>query len=213
MVFFVVLISLTVQGWTIPALARRLRLQVPPAPTPTERFDLASAPAGGHAFFGYRLKADGPFIGRPADTLHLPGQARLLTVLRNGLALMPEAAGELAAGDTLYVLAHEADNAALGDLLAAPRAPTYLEKRQFYGDFVLRGDSLMASVAAQYGLPLPAEMKDMTLEAFLTRKLPGVPVVGDRVRLGKLEFVVRAIVDGRIRQVGLRIPTHLVDAP
>ncbi|KVW97130.1 potassium/proton antiporter [Thiobacillus denitrificans] len=211
--FFVVLISLTVQGWTIPALARRLRLQVPPAPTPTERFDLASAPAGGHAFFGYRLTADGPFIGRAASALRLPGEARLMTVLRNGLALMPESAGELAAGDTLYVLAHEADNAALGDLLAAPRAPTYLEKRQFYGDFVLRGDSGMASVAAQYGLPLPPEMSDMTLEAFITRKLPGIPVVGDRVRLGKLEFVVRAIIDGRIRQVGLRIPTHLVDAP
>jgi len=209
----VVLISLTVQGWTIPTLARRLRLQVPPAPTPTERFDLASAPAGGHAFFGYRLKGDDPFTGRPADALRLPGEARLLTVLRNGLALLPEAAGELAAGDTLYILANEADNAAVGDLLAVPRAPAYLDKRQFYGDFILNGESLMANVAAQYGLPLPQEMSDLTLEAFITRKLPGVPVVGDRVRLGKLEFVVRAIVDGRIRQVGLRIPTHLVDAP
>jgi potassium/hydrogen antiporter len=211
--FFVVLISLTLQGWTIPALARRLRLQVPPAPTPTERFDLASAPAGGHAFFGYRLAADGAFIGRPASALRLPGEARLLTVLRNGLALVPEEAGELATGDTLYVLANEADSATLGDLLAAPRAPAYLEKRQFYGDFILNGESIMADVAAQYGLPLPAEMSDLTLEAFITRKLPGVPVVGDRVRLGKLEFVVRAIVDGRIRQVGLRIPTHLVDTP
>ena len=211
--FFVVLISLTLQGWTIPALARRLRLQVPPAPPPTERLDLASAPAGGHAFFGYRLAADGPFIGRPASALRLPGQARLVTVLRNGLALIPEEAGDLATGDTLYILANEADNATLGDLLVVPRAPAYLEKRQFYGDFVLRGDSIMASVAAQYGLPLPAEMADMTLETFLTGKLPGTPVVGDRVRLGKLEFVVRAIVDGRIKQVGLRIPTHLVDAP
>ncbi|PKO73756.1 MAG: hypothetical protein CVU23_01015 [Betaproteobacteria bacterium HGW-Betaproteobacteria-17] len=186
---------------------------MPPAPTPTERFDLASGPAGGHAFFGYRLNADGPFIGRPASALRLPGEARLLTVLRDGLARMPEAAGELAAGDTLYVLANEADSAALGDLLTAPRAPAYLEKRQFYGDFVLRGGSSMASIAAQYGLPLPPEMSDLTLEAFIARKLPGVPVVGDRVRLGKLEFVVRAIVDGRIKQVGLRIPTHLVDAP
>ena len=211
--FFVVLISLTVQGWTIPALARRLRLEVPPAPTPTERFDLASAPAGGHAFFGYRVKADGQFTGRPAGALRLPGEARLLTVLRDGVALVPEAAGELAAGDTLYVLANEADSAALGDLLATPRAPAYLDKRQFYGDFILNGESIMANVAAQYGLPLPPEMSDLTLEAFIVRKLPGVPVVGDRVRLGKLEFVVRAIVDGRIRQVGLRIPTHLVDAP
>lgn len=210
--FFVVLISLTVQGWTIPALARGLRLQVPPPPAPSERFDLASAPAGGPAFFGYRLAADGQFIGRPASALHLPGEARLLTVLRNGLALAPDAAGELATGDTLYVLANEADSAVLGDLLATPVSPAYLEKRQFYGNFVLNGDSSMANIAAQYGLPLPTEMAGMTLAAFLTEKLPGVPVVGDRVRLGKLEFVVRSIVDGRIRQVGLRIPTHLVDA-
>jgi len=133
--------------------------------------------------------------------------------MRDGLALVPDAAGELTAGDTLYVLADEADSATLGDLLAAPRTPAYLEKRQFYGDFVLNGEAIMANVAAQYGLPLPADMSDMTLEAFITRKRPGVPVVGDRVRLGKLEFVVRSIVDGRIRQVGLRIPTHLVDAP
>jgi cell volume regulation protein A len=38
------------------------------------------------------------------------------------------------------------------------------------------------------------------------------PWSADRVRLGKLD-VVRAIVDGGIKQVGLRIPTHLLDAP
>ena len=210
--FFVVLISLTIQGWSIPALARRLRLQVPPAPEPTERHDLATGYASGHALFGFRLTSDASFVGQEVNTLRLPGSARPIAVFRDNEAVTPEAAGRLSTGDMLYVLARTADGDALSGLLVTPAAPPYLEKRQFYGDFVLRGDSQIAAVSAQYDLPLPAAMAELTLEAFLALKLRSKPVVGDRVRLGKLEFVVRAVVDGRITQVGLRIPTHLENA-
>lgn len=211
--FFVVIISLTVQGWSIPTLARRLRLQVPPAPEPAERHELAAGQASGHVFLGYPLTENAQPVGREASELRLPGDARLVTVLRAGEALPPEAAGKLAAGDMLYLLARDADSVALGDMLTAPAAPAYLEKRQFYGDFTLRGDAKMESVAAQYWLPLPPEMAGKTLEEFLVANLREKPVAGDRVRLGKLEFVVRAIAAGRITQVGLRIPTHLGDKP
>lgn len=211
--FFVVLISLTVQGWTIPALARVLRLQVPPAPEPTERHDLAATQASGHALFGYRLTPEAPLVGHQANALRLPGSARPIAVLRDSEAMPPEAAGTLSPGDTLYVLARTTESDALGDLLVRPEAPAYLEKRQFYGDFVLRGDARLGSLCAQYDLPAPETMAGLTLEEFLGLKLHGAPVVGDRVRLGKLEFVVRAVVDGRITQVGLRIPTHLEHAP
>lgn len=210
--FFVVLISLTVQGWSIPALARRLRLEVPPAPEPTERHDLAAAQAGSHAILGYRLTPDAPLVGRQADALRLPGSARPVAVLRDRDAVPPEAAGTLVPGDMLYVLARTQESHALSELLVRPEAPAYLEKRQFYGDFVLRGDARIEALCAQYDLPVPEAAAGLTLEAFLGLKLRGEPVAGDRVRLGKLEFVVRAVVDGRITQVGLRIPTHL-DAP
>ncbi|MEW6589972.1 MAG: potassium/proton antiporter [Pseudomonadota bacterium] len=207
--FFVVLISLTMQGWTIPALARRLRLQVPPSPEPTERYDLAAKPEAQHALFGFRLAADAPFVGTDVKALRLPGAARPIAVLRAGTALQPDDAGALAPDDTLYVLAPATDSATLSDLLITPAAPAYLEKRQFYGDFVLNGDAPLDLVTAQYDLPLPEALAGQTLEGFLTRKLHGRPVVGDRARLGKLEFVVRAVANGRITQVGLRIPTHL----
>lgn len=211
--FFVVLISLTAQGWTIPALARRLRLQVPPEPEPTERHDLAADPPNRYAFFGYRLTPDAPLVGNDAGALRLPGIARPVAVLRKREALPPETAGKLTPGDTLYVLADKDDGTALSELLITLPAPAYLEKRQFYGDFVLRGDAQMASLAAHYDLPLPDTMADLTLAEFLASKLPGKPGVGDRVRLGKLEFVVRTVVDGQAAQVGLRIPTHLEDQP
>jgi cell volume regulation protein A len=207
--FFVVLVSLTLQGWTIPVLARALKLQVPPAPGPDERLDLAAAPDGRHAFFGFRLTANAQAVGLPARELALPGGARLVAVLRGGASLAPETAGRLAESDLLYVLAREEDSAALGELFASAPAPAYLEKRQFYGDFILHGDARMDDVASPYGLPVPEGKGQTPLADFLAARLRGLPVVGDRVRLGNVEFVVRKMEDGRIKEVGLRIPTHM----
>lgn len=207
--FFVVLISLTVQGWTIPTLARRLRLEVPPALGPDERIDLAEATLGSRAFVGYRLTAGAHVLGRACGELQLPGAARPVAVLRAGQTLLPEEAGQLQAGDWLYLLAREADSAALGELLTKAVAPAYLEKRQFYGDFVVHGDADMQAIAEQYGLPLPEGAAGMSLEGFLGARLRGMPVVGDRLRVGNIEFVIREVEAGRISRVGLRIPTHL----
>lgn len=207
--FFVVLVSLTLQGWSIPWLARRLRLQVPPAPGPDERLDLAAVPEGRHAFFGFRVTPNAQAVGLPVLELPLPGGARAVAVVRGAASLAPEAAGELAPGDLLYVMGREEDSAALGELFAPAATPVYLEKRQFYGDFVLRGDARMDDVASLYGLPMPEGVAEMALADFLAASLRGLPVGGDRVRLGNVEFVVREMDGGRITQVGLRIPTHM----
>lgn len=79
----------------------------------------------------------------------------------------------------------------------------------FFGDFVLNGGAPLGAVAAQYGQPVQDGAEGMTLEQFMCAKLDELPVVGDRVRLGKLELVIRDIRGDTITQVGLRIPTHL----
>jgi cell volume regulation protein A len=207
--FFVVLISLTLQGWTIPGLARRLRLEVPAAPEPGERLRLAAGNGGEHAVLGYRLAASAPAVNHSLEELRLPAGAWPLTVLRDGVPLQPAAADRLRAGDWLYVMARESDNALLADLLAPATAPAYLEKRQFYGDFIVHGDADLDTLVEQYGLDTPNLPSGMTLAEYLTGTLRGLPVAGDRVRLGKLELVVREVEAGRIQRVGLRIPTHL----
>lgn len=207
--FFVVLISLTVQGWTIPLFARLLQLEVPPAPEPNERHDLEASAESGHAFLGFKLPPNSTLIGQPANALWLPGAARPVAIARGNETLTPEIAGRLLPGDTLYLLAPSADCDTLSELLVAPVAPPHLERRHFYGVFVLHGDASMAALADQYDLPLPAAAAELTLAQFLTLTLRRHPGPGDRVRLGKLEFVVRTVVKGRVTRVGLRIPTHL----
>lgn len=207
--FFVVLVSLTLQGWSIPPLARWLRLEVPPAAGPAERFDLATS--GQQVLLGFPLAANAPLVGQPVAVAHWPGEAKLLLIVRDGRALLPGETVVMKAGDRLYFLAREAEGQSLGELLAGSPLQPYLDKRQFYGDFTVSGDTALAELADLYGLPLPEAATDKTLAAFLAAALPGVPVVGDRHRLGNLEFVVREVTRGRILQVGLRIPTHRND--
>ena len=205
--FFVVLVSLTLQGWTIPGLARRLRLEVPPAPGADERFDLAQ-PNGGFAVLGYRIGAHTDAVGRAAAQLPLPDQARPIAVLREASVQTPERAGPLAAGDRLFLFARLDDEARLSEQLSSRTAPEYLDQRQFYGDFTISGSARLSDVAEHYGLPAPAD-DTLSVADFLIGRLNRQPVAGDRYRLGNMEFVVREMNGSRIERVGLRIPTHL----
>ncbi|NCC23311.1 MAG: hypothetical protein EOM26_12765 [Alphaproteobacteria bacterium] len=79
----------------------------------------------------------------------------------------------------------------------------------FFVDVVLNGSAPLGAVAARYGHPVRDGMEGMPWEQFMCAKLDELAVVGNRVRLGKLELVIRDIRDDKITRVGLRIPTHL----
>lgn len=210
--FFVVLVSLLVQGWTLAPLARRLGLEVPPPPAPDEQLNLEAPGERRHALVGYRLTADGHVTGLAARDLYLPDGARLVTVFRRGEPLDAAVAGRLQAGDLVYVLAEEAALPTVGELFAASAEDARLAERAFFGDFILHGEAWLHEVAAAYGLPLPLEATGQTLAGFLNRAFHGRPVVGDRARLDGMELVVREIVDGRITRVGIKL-TPLLPPP
>ncbi|NCC23310.1 hypothetical protein [Thiocapsa roseopersicina] len=67
--------ELIFHGWTIPRLARRLRLKVPAKPGPDECLELTPAPADGHAISGTRA------LGRRASDLRNSTDARAVAVL------------------------------------------------------------------------------------------------------------------------------------
>ena len=56
-----------------------------------------------------------------------------------------------------------------------------------------------------YGAQPPAGVEQETLKQTLRRLLPQ-PVEGDRVRLAGVELTVRRLEEGRIAEVGLRLP-------
>src|SRR5205085_1680292 len=81
--FFVVLVSLFVQGWTVAPAARLLQLEVPPASLPAGRYDLGTAGHWDLELVRYDLAEDSPAVGPPLASLPLPEQASIAAVLRN----------------------------------------------------------------------------------------------------------------------------------
>jgi cell volume regulation protein A len=207
--FIVVMVSLVVQGWTVAPLARLLKLDLPPHETvPRLDIDLPAALERDNAIAGYRLEPRSVAVGRSLASLPLPASARALAVIRDGAVSAGDTAPTLASGDYLLMLARPDDLALLDGLLGPKPAPSAAEERGVFGEFSFAGDAAAAPILGLYGIapePLIDGVLDTTLRAFVSARLPRRPEVGDRVAVGGIELVVRAVEDARITQVGIEL--------
>ncbi len=204
--FFIVLVSLLLQGWTIAMTARWLRLEVPRAIEPLERVALD---APGHydeyEILCYEVMPGSQIAGRELSELRLSDRGQIMVVLRDGdpQPLLPGLKFELR--DYVYLLAQPKNLTYLGKLFDPHLEPDRLEEHRYFGDFVLNGDAVMADLGMAYGIVIPDEIGNMTLAAYLSRMFRGRTVVGDRADLGRAQLVVREIEDGQVHRVGLRL--------
>ena len=203
--FFIVLVSLLLQGWTIAVAARWLRLEVPPAIEPLQRVSLDAPGHYEHEILGYEVMAGSQIAGRELSELRLSDRAQVMVVMRDGepLPLVPGLKFELR--DYVYLLAQPKNLAYLGKLFDPHLEPDRLEEHRYFGDFVLNGDAVMADLGMAYGIDIPDEIGNMTLAAYLSRMFRGRAVVGDRADLGRAQLVVREIENGQVHRVGLRL--------
>jgi potassium/hydrogen antiporter len=205
LVFFVVLLSLLVQGWTITPLARWLRLELPPTPTRVQRTELDIPGQQEMELVGYRLADSTPVVRGAWSSFRLPNSARLVAHLRGGRLLDTLDILDLRAGDHLYIMVAPADLPDLDRLFLATEAPERLSERSVFGDFALNGSAQLGAVAIAYGATVPVEERGLTLEEFLRARLQAEPVVGDAVDLDRLRLVVREMDGARITRVGLKL--------
>ena len=104
-VFFVVLLSVLVQGTTIPAVARRLGLAAPLPPADRSSFDAVMAGDEGHALHELRVMEGAPAVGRSILSLGLPAGVLFVLVHRDGQVIVPQGGTTLAAGDRVLLAA------------------------------------------------------------------------------------------------------------
>jgi cell volume regulation protein A len=203
--FIVVMVSLIVQGWTVAPLARLLKLDLPPhTAVPRLDIDLPARLEHDNAIAGYRLAPSALAAGRTIDALPLPPGARLLALIRDGAVSPGEAAPQLAPGDYLLMLARPGDLPLLDRMLGPKPASSAAEQRGVFGEFSFPGSAPVGPVLQLYEIA-NAGAPETPLGSFMERRLPQRPEVGDRVPVGGIELVVRAVADGRIAQVGIEL--------
>lgn len=203
--FFAVLISLTIQGWTVAPVARWLNLEVPPKPGAMQRVELEIPGQLEFELVGYQLDAGSPMTRRGAERVPLPPHTRVAAVIREGRPLETCDLGALKVGDYVYMLASREELPALDKVFAPVQAPARLEEHRFFGEFVIDGDARLEELAAVYGFTPPPEAAGLTVSDYLTQRFNRRPVVGDRVGLGEVELVVRELDGGVVSRVGLKL--------
>lgn len=197
--FVMVLTSLILQGWTIPPMARWLNLSVPQSVGPVERVELDLPGAPRHELVVYHVIADSPVTHGEA----IPRWARPSLIIRGQEKLQFEAVGTLQPGDYAYIMCAP-EHVRLLDRLFAGSVNSWKGDTEFFGRLRLNPGSTAGELAEAYNFPIDADVADVRLGTFIERQLRGQPLIGDRVRLGPAELIVREL-DGQrqISAIGL----------
>ena len=204
--FFVVLLSLVVQGWTVAPLARWLQLEVPPRSRVLHRTELDLPGQADYELVVYTVEEDSPAIYRPIHRLSLPAGCQVAMLMRKGRPVPQPEQEVLTADDSLYMLTPPEKIAELDRLLVAQHGPARLDEHVFFGDFVINGETPLVALATAYGFQLPDDADpQQTIGSYLYTVFRKRAVVGDRVNLNNVQFVVREIQGNQIVQVGLKI--------
>ncbi len=201
--FHVVLISLLVQGSSLPWMAKKLRVEVPPDFAPKRRSLLGIFPEDDYEAFVYTVMSE-TLEGVELRRLRFPSGARIGALFRNRQLIHPSGSTQLQQGDLLCIIGRDADLPVLNKMFNEEPAPKKEKARSFFGDFTLDGEAPLKDVAELYGLTLSADQKELSLGEFLTRRFGGHPVVGDQMDWHGIHWVVVKVEGDKIARVGLK---------
>lgn len=208
--FAVVILSLLIQGTTIPVMARWLKVAVPPKPEPKDTRDIWLAERESVRLTAYRVAADSEAEGMHPDKvapISSSFELRCFALIRGGRRIALHGDTALQAGDTAwYILPEEqVDNMAR---YFTETGSSVRMNFNFFGEFVVDPAGRAGDLAQAYGLRLNDGEESLSLyELFKMRADSKYPVEGDRIEIGGFMLIVKELdKNGTIKWLGLKCP-------
>ncbi|MFQ3231359.1 potassium/proton antiporter [Reinekea sp.] len=208
LVFFVVLISLVLQGWTIAPVAKWLQIELPPTAKVPEYLHLPIHDEVGKELLVYPVLAGSRAVDSTVMSLPNIEGSQIVGVIRRGVLLSNVKEQELEYDDRVMFLATSSARPVLGRVFAPAAQSAKLEISSFFGEFALHPAAKLSDIAMLYGFNLDKAFAEVTVEKYIVTQFHGKPVVGDHVKLGSVKLIVREIKDDQIVSVGLKLKSE-----
>lgn len=207
--FTVVLISLLLQGSTVPQVARWLKIIVPEPAAPITRFSLIDDIDSDHSLelYEFLVQAEDVRIPSaivqnvPSETVSTP---QLVALVRDHQPIVVNESTVLTFGDRIWMLLHPEDVDDVAVIFSQQASSSFI-LQNFFGEFAIRGDASLLDLAKAYGVSIDGINEADTAAELLQNQLGKLLVVGDRVRFGNLRLTIRQMKGNEIEMIGLKL--------
>lgn len=200
-VFFVVLLSATVQGSTLALVARKLGLTEKPPAAPAATLEISSLQDVDAEIVEYTLGRDARAAGRLLSQMALPEGVVVAMVTRGSAVIPPRGSTRLEAGDHLFVVLKPINQAFVDSVFSQAVEASRNDLPD--AELRLKGSTKVGDIWNSYGIDLAAD-KEQTLDQLLKQALDGSDSLGAELRAGAALLIVREQLHGRITTVGIQ---------
>jgi cell volume regulation protein A len=208
-VFFVVVLSALVQGWSLPLLARWMHLDVPAEATPPVTLEISSLHHVDGDIVDYSVAADSKAAGRTVRELALPTGVVIALASRGREIVPPQGSTRLNAGDHVIVIM-KTEVRPLVDRIFASQAASRGDLPAAV-EFPLRGTTTVAQLQEMYGVQLGGDASETLAEA-ISQRLGDKVAEGAIVPCGEIALRVRRLSPtGAVEQVGMILDSKLAE--
>jgi len=205
-VFFVVLVSAIIQGWSLPWVARRLKLETLPKREPPVTLELSSLHDVAGDIVDYYVDADARAAGQMVKDLALPEEVVVALIVRQHQIRLPKGSTRIEAGDHVILVMRPDVRPMVDRVFARQRhdiekvaLPTTLE-------FPLRGTIKVGELESFYDIHLGGR-SEHTIDQWLQARVHKKPItIGHSESTEDVCLTVRAVgSEGQVEFVGMRI--------